>query len=167
MGMVFYALDDRVQMFVDNPGYGEIIVRGFADDGDTLSRTGAQLGQLVEMTTQRAFGVEPEARPVLPAAITAVQAAELLPSVQRAVLLAAAGTDRYGRTDGEAGQAPADVLCVDCAQGSDFHHAVTISERRSEYGHTPFGYLTGTTWEQAQTLAAAARRRWESSRPRS
>lgn len=130
---------------------------------------GAQLGRLLEETTRRALGNEPGVDPaqdlVLPASITGAQAGELLPNLQRAVLLAVAATERYERVGVEPGERPADVLCVDCNQGSTFHQVVTISEKCSQYGHTPFGYPTGTTWDQAQRRAGAAQRRWESEHP--
>ncbi len=159
MPTIFFALDEHVQMFVDNPGHGEIVVRGFADDDSTLSLVGAHLGRLLEETTSRALGGPAVERPVLPRFVTTAQAVELVPVVQRAVLLAVAGEDRYQRVEVEPDTDPEDVLCVHCNEGSVFDQTVTISERCTEHGHTPFGYATDTTWDQAQARREAARRR--------
>ncbi|HEY9334655.1 MAG TPA: hypothetical protein VIQ79_09540, partial [Kribbella sp.] len=94
--------------------------------------------------------------------MTVVQASELLPAFQRAVMYAAAGSDRAERLDeDEDGVDP--VLCVRCNLGSVYTGHVTRSEDCEQHGHQPFGYAGN--WASAED-AVEWNRRWAAIRRR-
>lgn len=159
------------ELYVDNPRYGELVVRATADQERwEATFDGAELGTFLHRVTERALGLDPAPplpgdRP-LPAALTAEAARTILPALQRAVVLAAAGTDAFERTFPDPDAGPCEPYCVDCGEGSGFSGATTISARCLEYGHHAYGMGTTTTWESAQQRYQLARQRWDEHRGR-
>lgn len=156
-----------VELSVPDPEHGRIEVRRLSVDGDHPDDpmgvyAGEQIAALLDQVTDLALSGDGSPVTIRSTSgksltLTRAEAVMLLPFLQRAAVLATAGTDRYERVwnDDHASNPP---LCVRCNQGSHFHHAVTISLACNEYGHTPFG--TTRTWDQAQqhhTNAATAR----------
>lgn len=170
MSMYFYPCVE-FEIAVDNPGYGTLWIRAIGPDMPEWQHdlAGTDLGQLLTEVTGLATGLAPTGRRPETAALVPVWLDErlarlLLPGLQKAVVLAGAGTDRYEQLLVDEDESPPEPLCVDCGEGSPFHQAVTVSERCTEHGHTPFGHREHTTWDAAQRLYASNRKWWETRR---
>lgn len=169
MSMIFYP--DGWELAVDNPGYGELLIRTLTNPYDSKplvkqewSREfrGPKLGQFLTAVTAQALGGTPGkvGYEELPRFLTAEVARQLLPALQSAVLLALAGTDRYERTFPDEGERPATPLCVRCNLGSDYTSSEgTTSPWCEQYGHTAFG--TYPRWDTAQEAYQLDLDRWE------
>ena len=162
------------ELSVDDPGHGAIRLHRLDDRYDTDHTysehgtfTGRRLVELVDTVTNLALGTDtrPWARITAsrgePVTIEANDAPDLLPVLQRALVLATAGQDRYDHTFPEPAGSSLEPLCVYCNTGSDYSHNITISAWCSEYGHTPYASVPGTTWDTAherhqRTLAQSA-----------
>jgi hypothetical protein len=174
MGMLFYAGGDNGdawEFIVDNPGDGELNVSVFAhafdlDENWRITLHGPKLGAWLDRVTARALGTDttpPDT--VLPRFATEARAREILPSLQKAVALALAGTDRFERTWPDRDEAPAAPLCVRCSLGSDFSNTSgMVSPWCEQYGHNPFG--TSYTWDQAQEAHQLDQDRYDRRRAR-
>ncbi|WP_182112870.1 hypothetical protein [Actinotalea sp. JY-7876] len=156
MSMCWYPGDgERFEISVDDPGDGRLHMRRLRGDDDAdyewIALAGGHLGVLArEVLT----AVIEDRAPVLPYPLSRLQltrddARLIAASVQQAVLLAAAGTDRYDRIHVDPDDSPAEALCSSCSLGSPYTGAVTISERCLEHGHQPFGERSGVSWADA------------------
>lgn len=167
MGLFWYPVTPTGRMWaelsVDDPGYGRLVFSRLDDRHDTGDRydergtyAGPRLAELLQATTDLALGLDQRdwvrVRPSRgePIVIERADAALLLPVLQRAVVLATAGEDRYMRTWVEDLGHREPPLCVYCQEGSEYPSNVTISAWCSEYGHTPYGETYATTWADAQ-----------------
>lgn len=150
--------DPWAEVSVPDPEHGRVELRRLSVHGDHADDhvgvyAGEQIAALLDQVTHLALAAAGSPPVTIRSTtgrsftVTRAEAVELLPMLQRAAVLATAGTDRYERVwnDDDTLNPP---LCVRCNQGSHFHHAVTISLACNEYGHTPFG--TTRTWDQAQ-----------------
>lgn len=146
MSMSFYPTPE-FEFSVDGPGYGYVYVCGYGWDWRRIG--GPDLGRFLAAVTELALGVA-QAGVVLPPEMRQDDAAAVLPALQRAVLLAAAGTDRFDILTG-AGDAPGQ-LCVYCDEGTDYTRPGRVSTWCEEHGHAPFG----ARWDG---------QRWKASRP--
>lgn len=162
--MSCYWYPGAFEIAVDNPGHGELELRRLDDASDWVTLTGAELGEVLAAVTARAFGGDWTLRKV--GRVDVDEARELLPGLQRAVVLATAGTDRFERTFPDPDESPAEPLCVNCNLGSPYHREVTISERCNEDGHQPFGHRASATWEQAGRRHARDLDWWQHTRRR-
>ena len=165
MGMLWYP--EGFEIIVDNPGYGQVFIRG--DHGEwERDLAGGDVGAFLTQLTARALGTAPrdQASSLVPAFITAAAARELLPAVQHAVILAGSGTDKYERLFPEDDAGPTEPLCERCLEGSVFSGNPLDSAWCQKYGHTPFGEREGTTWQAAQESYNWHRERWERLRRR-
>lgn len=171
-----------LEIAVDNPGSGELWIHAptnppagdplVEDDWDTMLY-GPELGGWLTLVTDLALGiptgpdrlrlVDDWGYPVqLPAFITARVAREILPALQRAVVEATAGTDRFERTFRTADVPPADPLCVICGKGSPYaSQALTLSRYCDQHGHRPYGYPAVTGWATAQDSYWERRTSWD------
>lgn len=152
-----------LELYVNNPGYGEIIVtaptapfeggKALVDEEWRRELYGPKIGQFLTWVTGRALGVEPD-RSDLPTFITDQVARTLLPDLQKAALLALGGTDRYDRTfpDDDDQHPP---LCAVCNLGTYFTPGAMPSPWCEQYGHRPFGTPT-RRWDDAQRSHARA-----------
>lgn len=119
-----YVDVDFAVLHVDDPGHGTVLVCGFHRDGDREHRCdyddkrlrGSDLGKVLEQLTDLATS---DARDISRVhrlgAMTVGEARLLLPSFQRAVVLAASGSNRYEAVLEEPGAAP--EFCTTCGQG--------------------------------------------------
>lgn len=155
MSVTYFAGDrDRGEMIIDvpNPGYGAIDFDDGVDEHRVIPIVGARLGLfLAAITTAVLEDAAPNLTGIIGArcTISARQARQLLPSLQRAIILATAGTDRYEIVVTDPDVDEPEPLCVNCNEGSPYHQQVTISARCTDHGHTPFGQFDGTSWEKA------------------
>ncbi|VTR77232.1 hypothetical protein [Cellulomonas hominis] len=152
MAVTFYTDPDGWEGFeisVDDPGHGRVRLRRLGADDSDAALFGDRLFAVLAHVTQAVLEQVPVDLPGL-YRLSAEECRALLPQLQKAVLLAAAGTDRYERLTSEPDQPPTEPLCVNCRQGSPLADGVTISSSCLEYGHHPFAYPAGTTWEEAQ-----------------
>jgi hypothetical protein len=157
-----------LHLFVDSPGHGELDVVGwrarFRDlDGWTRHLAGPQLGRFLSEVTELALGRAVPGRLLVPE-LFAYQAQWVLPSLQRAVLLAGAGTDRFERLVAEPDEVPAAPLCTTCSLGSDYSALRTASAWCTEHGHSPFGEYMGKAWAAATELHEVRLESWEARR---
>lgn len=160
MGMLWYP--EGFEIAVDNPGYGQVSIRG--DHGEwSQDLAGGDVGAFLAQLTARALGTAPggEEASLLPAFITTATARELLPAVQQAVILAGAGTDKYERLFPDPDEGPPAPLCAKCWEGSYFSGYPLGSTSCQEYGHHPFGVREGLSWEAARESYNWHRARWE------
>ncbi len=171
MSMSWYPGHDTAEgweISVDNPGHGTLWIRTLGEDlpewesdlrGAELTSFLAALTALVlDESAALALGSTPTGG--LPRFMNATRARRLLPAFQKAVLLAAAGSDRYERLAPDEDDAPAEPLCVNCHKGSPYAATETWSEWCQTYGHTPFGQ-NGGRWDLAVELHAHAVDRWK------
>lgn len=144
-------------IYVADPGYGKILVCGFHRVGTEhhchshdKRLHGTDLGRVLEQLTDVALtpaGQAPPAPVHRLGWLTVTEAKQLLPSFQRAVVLAAAGSNRYEALLEQPGDAP--EFCTTCGEGEIY----TPSECRTpqhpdascartawcdQYGHTWF-----------------------------
>jgi hypothetical protein len=163
-------------LYVDNPGYGEVIVLAVADPDEstplvdqdwTLSLYGPEIGEFLTQVTGRALGTNPTPSGGirLPEFLTAAVARTLLPALQEAVVLAVAGTDRYERTFPDPGEHPPAPLCVHCNLGTYFTPGALRSAWCDEYGHRAYGVST-ERWETAQEIHQIRAEAWQRDRRR-
>ncbi len=166
MSMIFYP--DGWELAVENPGYGELLVRALTNCEplvkDEWSREfrGPKVGEFLAAVTAQALGGTPGkvGYEDLPRFLTAEVARNLLPALQSATLLALAGTDRYERIFPEDREHyPAAPLCVRCNLGSDYTSVPSTSEWCEQYGHTAFGSYP--RWETAQEAYQLELNRWK------
>lgn len=169
MSMIFYP--DGWELAVDNPGYGELLVRALTNPYDSKplvkeewSREfrGPKVGEFLTAVTAQALGGTPGkvGYEELPRFLTAEVARNLLPALQSATLLALTGTDRYERIfPADRDHYPAAPLCVRCNLGSDYTSEPTTSEWCEQYGHTAFGPYR--KWETAQEAYQLELDRWK------
>lgn len=154
------------EIYVENPGYGEVMIRAPHGMGFEATWRGEQLGRaLVEVTTlaltEVALPMLEERRRLLPQWFTTGMAHQVLPALQRAVVQAAAGTDRYERVFTETDEKPAEPLCVHCNHGTYSSSEETRSAWCEEYGHAAFGFDPDLSWEGAQESHRHAVDGWE------
>lgn len=153
MSMYWYPGESRFEIAVDDPGHGRLDIRRLDECAtDWLEVRGERLGLLAREVLAAALE---DRAPVLPYPLTGLgltreDARAMAAALQRAALLAAAGTDRYERIHADPEDPPAEPLCTSCNLGSPYSGEVTISERCTEYGHWPFGARAATTWDAAQ-----------------
>ncbi|MEX5235984.1 hypothetical protein [Kocuria arenosa] len=162
MAMTFYP--DEAHIHVDNPGYGELVLWWQTPDGpeDPVTVTGPRIARLLERITAVALGNPDVSRSMIPRDLDQRAAARLLPSFQRAVILATAGTDRYEALHPEPEDGPRPPICVRCGiNGSATIDDARLSGYCLEHGHTPFGAGSGTTWDQAVTRYETQKTLWE------
>lgn len=151
---------------VADPGYGYLTIATTSEDGMAYSGewdatlTGAKLGELLAAVTARALGAELPEGADLPAVLTEERARGLLPALQSAVVLAAAGSDRADRLFPDQDAPPEPPLCVRCNAGTPFTGVQTDSAWCREYGHRPFG-TTNSNWEATRTKYESDRRWWD------
>lgn len=161
MSTLWYT--EGFEIAVDNPGYGQLSIRG--DHGEwTLELAGGDVGAFLAQLTARALNTpsdESGSSPLLPAFITAAAARELLPAVQRAVILAGSGTDKYERLFPDDEDGPAAPLCATCWEGSYFSGYPLGSDWCQQHGHRPFGMHEDLSWQAAQESYNWHRARWE------
>ena len=174
MSMLFYP--GAWELAVDDPGHGSMLVRALANPYDAVplvdrewSREfyGPRVGEFLTAVTARALGGEPGrvGYETLPWFVTAAVARELLPSLQSAVLLALAGTDRFERVFPDRDERPADPLCARCNLGSIYTSVPIESAWCAEYGHRAFGTAVDR-WESAQEVHRMHLDRWERAQAR-
>ena len=152
MSMVFYAGPagrEWIELAVDDPGDGWYQATLLSTSARPLVVAGTAMGALVDQVLAVATGTSTSRPPwelqPLVDALDQDRAVELLPMVVRALSLAAAGEDRYGRTWPKEGlETP--QLCAACNQGTDYARTVTISEWCMHHGHRPFGQ-PGVAWQ--------------------
>lgn len=164
-----------LEVHVDNPGYGEIVVIAptFIFDGRPLVTTewrrdlyGPKIGEFLTRVTHRALDTDVVAPdPNLPKFVTTTVARTLLPVLQQAAVLAAAGTDRYERTFPDPDVQPPAPLCLRCSLGTYFTPGAMQSDWCDEHGHSPFGMAT-RSWDRAQEMHGWAVGAWERARER-
>jgi len=146
---------------VENPGYGEVLVGApyeILDRDWHQTLVGPEIGEFLTEVTARALGGEAGTwAPFL----TTDAARAILPSLQEAALLAAAGTDRYERIFADGEGLPQEPLCSRCNEGTVFTPGAMPNEDCDRYGHTPFGYDASTRWANAQATHMSRRERWE------
>jgi hypothetical protein len=164
MSMLFYPTG--WELAVDNPGYGELIVIAsqsvFGLDEDwECALYGAAIGEFLDRVTSRALSLDQDGprRTLLPPFVTVDVARALLPALQRAVVLATAGTDRYERVFPDSQEPPAEPLCARCHLGTPYASTPTTSDWCAQYGHRPFGSLTDQ-WDFAQERYRLDKSRW-------
>jgi hypothetical protein len=178
MGITWYP--EGLELDVPNPGYGELIVtadaqqyagRALVTEDWQVRLTGADIGAFLAAVTARAVGgPKPEIHrhpdwdawspSDLPGWCTQQVARDLLPALQRAVLLAVAGTDRFDRTYYAQEEGPHEPLCANCNEGSDY--TPTGPASCAEYGHSAFGARNPNfRWAPAQERYTWARERWQ------
>ena len=171
--MMFYP--DGWELAVDNPGYGELLVRALTDPYDceplvkqewSRSFHGPKVGEFLAAVTARAIGgtAGKVGYEELPRFITAEVARTMLPALQSAVLLALAGTDRYERIFPD-DQRPSAPLCVRCNLGSDYASVPGVSQWCQQYGHRPFG-TSAPRWDNVQEMYQLDLARWERAQAR-
>jgi hypothetical protein len=167
VSMIFYP--DGWELAVDNPGFGELIV--IADEelsprlinGEWRAELyGAAIGTFLTQVTNRALGLDDSEHSgtPLPRFLSAEVARAVLPALQRAVLLATAGTDRFEKIFPDADEAPQKPICARCNIGSPYSSEVAVSEWCAQYGHRPFG-ASGSRWEHAQEMYQLDLDRWK------
>jgi hypothetical protein len=149
----FYAGPDghgQVELAVDDPGHGYLHVRVLYSGHEGATVAGARMAEMLSDITAAVLGNETSAWVRGLGLLSGAQCRALLPQAQKAVTLAAAGTDRYDRifVDDDS-SAPTLQLCVDCNEGSGFSDQVTISSRCIEFGHHPFGAGPSAQWTGA------------------
>src|SRR5438045_568686 len=112
MGMSWYPTNWEID--VENPGYGELFLRAAHEDQDAWEATflGPQIGALLDAVTELALGLEPAPGRIdalaLPPMLTAAAARTILPALQHAAVLAAAGGDVFERTFPDPEEPPAE-----------------------------------------------------------
>lgn len=145
MSMSFFPTPE-FEVAVDDPGYGYVYACGYGWDWRRIG--GGDLGRFLEAVTALALGLPPQGRG-LPPEMTREDAAEVLPSLQRAVLLAGAGTDRFDIITGS--EDAVEQLCVYCDEGTDYTRPGRDSTWCEEHGHAPFGARwDGRRWKFAE-----------------
>lgn len=168
MGMMWYpgawdtqgrAADPWMEIAVPSPGYGEIQCTRLDDRfvafedprrGNAAEFVGERIGALLDALTQLALGtagadhISIRASRGMPLLVARDEAAELLPTMQKAVALAIGGADRFERVWVESDSPTPGQLCAKCNQGSPYSTEVTHSDWCEQYGHTPFGELSGS-----------------------
>lgn len=161
---------DGFELHVENPGHGTMLILGDHGDWET-ELTGAELGQFLADVTARALGTEDQEaehnadwKSSAPPFITAAAARRLLPSLQRAVILAGSGTDKFERLFVDPEDKPPAPLCAQCWEGSYYSGYPLGSSSCDQYGHTPFGFGDRTKWETAQQRAENGRQWWDTRR---
>ena len=165
MAMTFYP--DEAHIHVDNPGYGELVLWWQTPDGpeDPVTVTGPRITTLLEQLTALALGNPDISRSMVPRDLDQRAAARLLPSFQLAVILAAAGTDRYEALHPEPEDGPRPPICVRCGiNGSATIDDARLSGYCLEHGHTPFGAGSSTSWDHAVTRYETQKMLWEARR---
>lgn len=163
------------ELDVPNPGYGELFVRAprhpfrgeplVADEDWEAELYGPKVGEFLTQVTTHALTVESVAAPagaMLPGFMSVQVARGLLPSLQEAVLLAVAGTDRHERTFRDADEGPARPLCVHCNEGTHFSPGALPCPWCEQHGHRAFG-MNMRRWENAQEVYRLAR--WWAEKP--
>lgn len=167
--MIFYP--GGWELAVDNPGYGELLVRALTNPydceplvKDEWSREfrGPKVGDFLAAVTAHALGGTPGkvGYEELPKFLTPAVARDLLPALQSATLLALTGTDRYERIfPADRDQYPAAPLCVRCNLGSDYASVPSTSQWCEQYGHRAFGSYP--KWETAQEAYQLELDRWK------
>lgn len=143
---------DAVRLHVNNPGYGEVIVqwRTSDADGELMAVNGPMLTMLLEQVTDLALGAVGAPRTLLPHHLDQERAADLLPALHRATVLAVAGSSRYEALYPAPEDGPRPPICVWCgARGAATSEDSRFSGWRHDHDHAPFGAGAGTTWEQA------------------
>lgn len=167
MSMIFYP--DGWELAVDNPGVGELIVIADEELNPRLINRewraelyGADIGAFLTQVTNRALELDDSEHSgtPLPRFLSAEVARAVLPALQRAVLLATAGTDRFEKVFPDADEAPQKPICVRCNIGSPYTSEVATSEWCEQYGHRAFG-ASASRWEHAQEMYQLNRDRWE------
>ncbi|MFI5497304.1 hypothetical protein [Actinoplanes sp. NPDC051859] len=169
MSMMFYS--PGWELAVDSPGSGELLITTVTDSTATGTVTdekwyrayyGSQVVQFLAAVTARALcdiagrvGHED-----LPAFLTPDVARGLLPTLQKAVLLTLAGSDRYERVFPDDGRAPAEPLCIRCHKGSFFPYLAISSEWCEQFGHRAFG-TSLERWEEAHEAYRLNREGWK------
>lgn len=168
-----------MEIYVDNPGYGELVVvapitpyqgkslikQGWGIEPQEWHRElyGPQIGEFLDKVTDRALSVD-EKRPghiTLPSFLTEPVARTILPALQRATILATAGTDKFDRTyHPDPDEAPHAPLCVRCGFGTYYTPGAMQSDWCDQHGHKAYGTATGR-WETAQEMHDMAYARWE------
>lgn len=159
MRMLWYP--EGFEIMVDNPGFGQVFIRG--DHGEwSHELAGGDVGAFLSQLTARVLGTAPDKGvSLVPALISAATARVLLPAVQQAVILAGSGTDKYERLFPDEDESPANPLCGTCWEGSYFSGYPLGSTSCQEYGHHPFGVREGLSWQAAQESHDWHRARWE------
>jgi hypothetical protein len=148
------------EIYVDNPGYGEMTVRHDETDWH-YNLVGEDVASFLTELTSLALGLPNASRRLLPPRMTEGMARELLPSLQRAVVLAAAATDRFERLFRDDDEPPQEPLCVRCNEGTGYSDVALPSKRCAEWGHVPFGMGAETKWDRAQSRYATQREMWD------
>jgi hypothetical protein len=165
--MIFYP--DGWELAVDNPGFGELIVIADQELSPRLINGqwrqelyGAAIGAFLDQVTNRALGLDDgeHSGTPLPRFLSPELARAVLPALQKAVLLATAGTDRFEKTFPDPDEAPQKPICVRCNIGSPYTSEVATSEWCEQYGHRPFG-ASASRWEHAQEMYQLALDRWK------
>ena len=165
MAMTFYP--DEVHIHVDNPGYGELVLQWRDGDQHPVTVTGPRITTLLEQLTALALGTPAGSRSMIPRELDQATAAKLLPTFQRAVILAVAGTDRYEALHPEPEDGPRPPICVRCGiNGSATIDDARLSGYCLEHGHTPFGAGSSTSWDHAVTRYETQKALWEARRGR-
>jgi hypothetical protein len=149
---------DFAVLYVDDPGGGDVLLCGFNRDGDRehlchsddKRLRGTDLGRVLEQLSDLATlpaGKSPTDPVHRLGWMTVSEAKLLLPSFQRAVVLAAAGSNRYEAVMEAPGEAP--EFCITCGKGEiyttsecrDPQHPAAACARTDwcdQYGHRWF-----------------------------
>lgn len=160
MGLI--AETGNYEIAVADPGYGRLYVHRYDEPTWHKELDGALLGRFLTALTDRALGNESTSR-LLPKDITVGIARQLLPLIQHAIIVAAAGQSRYERLYPDKNASPGGPLCAICGSGSGtYPDTEMISGYCVEYGHTPFG--TTESWDQALKRYQRERADWERTR---
>ncbi len=152
---------EDVLIDVDDPGHGYLTAE-LADSGDGPGSglrvvEGRELGEMLRSLTELALSCDVDAVAQVAGlwVMTAVQARSVLPAMQSAVVLAAAGTERYERLLERLD--PVQALAPICAHCEEFHSFADRNPSPSpwcaEHGHDPFGEQpprSGNGWVAAQ-----------------
>jgi hypothetical protein len=162
MSMSWYPGDWEI--YVDNPGYGEIFVRERNGKWER-ELVGEDIADFLADVTAIALDLTPRPGQRL-SGVTNTTAREVLPALQRAVILAAAAGDRFERLFRDEDEPPQEPLCVRCNEGTCYSDVALPSKQCDRFGHAPFGMGAETKWERAQAAHAIQLERWERQRER-
>ena len=171
MAVTFYvgsAGHESFEIDVPDPGHGRLVVRrldhrfGSAAKGahDAGEYAGAALAELLGAVTGLATGTVDDGRVVVRSSVgrslvvARDEAAALLPQLQKALALSVGGEDRYERVWTDQYPGRLEPLCVDCHEGGLGTGPDAVSASCDEYGHQPFGTVSGTSWRTAQARHA-------------
>jgi hypothetical protein len=156
---------DFAVLYVNDPGHGEVLLCGFHRGGDRAHRCdfddkrlrGSDLGLVLERLTDLAITDSRDIGTVHRlGTLTVGEARLLLPSFQRAVVLAAAGSNRYEAVMEAPGEAP--EFCVTCGEGEIYatSECRTPQHPDASCARTDWCDQYGHSWFAGRAPAAAS-----------